>query len=292
MNAHYALAIDIGGTFTDLVLHDPATGRFAAHKELTTPQAPELGVLAGIRQLLGREGVSPSAITRVVHATTLLTNALIERRGAATGLLTTAGFRDILEIGHERKYEIYDLFLPLPAPLVRRAHRLEAEERIGPQGQVEIALDEASVIAAADRLVEMGIASLAIGFLHAYANPAHEQRAAALIGARHPDLHLSLSSEVSPQIREYDRLSTTVANAYVKPLAVTYLDRLARDIAALGIAAPLFLMLSNGGLTHVDEAKRVPVRLLESGPAAGALAAAVLGGRSSARDMLAFDMGG
>jgi len=292
MTAQYALAIDIGGTFTDLVLHDPATGRFAAHKELTTPQAPELGVLAGIRQLLGREGVSPSAITRVVHATTLLTNALIERRGAATGLLTTAGFRDILEIGHERKYEIYDLFLPLPAPLVRRAHRLEAEERIGPQGQVEIALDEASVIAAADRLVEMGIASLAIGFLHAYANPAHEQRAAALIGARHPDLHLSLSSEVSPQIREYDRLSTTVANAYVKPLAVTYLDRLARDIAALGIAAPLFLMLSNGGLTHVDEAKRVPVRLLESGPAAGALAAAVLGGRSGARDMLAFDMGG
>jgi N-methylhydantoinase A len=288
----HALAIDIGGTFTDLVLHDPRTGRFAARKEFTTPEAPERGVLSGTRHLLSREGVAPASVGRVVHATTLLTNALIERRGASTGLLTTAGFRDILEIGHERKYEIYDLFLPLPAPLVRRAWRLEARERLAPDGIVEIPLDETAVVDAADRLVAAGVASLAIGFLHSYANPAHERRAAELIAARHPGLHLSLSSEVSPQIREYERLSTTVANAYVKPLAVTYLDRLARDIEALGVAAPLFLMLSNGGLTHVEEAKRVPVRLLESGPAAGALAAAVFGGRSGARDLLAFDMGG
>ena len=287
-----ALAIDIGGTFTDLVLHDPATGCFAAHKELTTPEAPERGVLSGIRRLLSREEVAPASVGRVVHATTLLTNALIERRGAPTGLLTTEGFRDILEIGHERKYEIYDLFLPLPVPLVRRAWRLEVRERLAAEGGVEIPLDEAAVLEAADRLVAAGITSLAIGFLHSYANPAHERRAAELIAARHPGLHLSLSSEVSPQIREYQRFSTTVANAYVKPLAVTYLDRLARDIAALGVAAPLFLMLSNGGLTHVEEAKRVPVRLLESGPAAGALAAAVFGGRSGARDLLAFDMGG
>lgn len=288
----HALAIDIGGTFTDLVLHDPASGRFSAHKELTTPEAPERGVLSGIRTLLDREGIAPAAVGRVVHATTLLTNALIERRGAPTGLLTTAGFRDILEIGHERKYEIYDLFLPLPAPLVRRAWRLEAAGRLGPDGREEAPLDEAAVLDAADRLVAGGVASLAIGFLHAYANPAHERRAAELIAARHPALHLSLSSEVSPQIREFERFSTTVANAYVKPLAVTYLDRLARDIAALGIAAPLFLMLSNGGLTHVEEAKRVPVRLLESGPAAGALAAAVFGARSGAANLLAFDMGG
>jgi N-methylhydantoinase A len=288
----YALAIDIGGTFTDIVLHGPESGRFFAHKELTTPAEPARGVLSGIRHLLVREGVAPTDITRVVHATTLLTNALIERRGAPTGLLTTEGFRDILEIGHERKYEIYDLFIALPKPLVRRALRLEARERLAPDGRVETPLDPASVLAAADQLVAAGVTSLAIGFLHAYANPVHEQQAAALISARHPGLHLSLSSEVSPQIREYERLSTTVANAYVKPLAVSYLDALAREIAALGVTAPLFLMLSNGGLTHVEEAKRVPVRLLESGPAAGALAAAVFGGRSGARDLLAFDMGG
>ena len=288
----YALAIDIGGTFTDIVLHVPESGRFFAHKELTTPAEPARGVLSGIRHLLAREGVAASDITRVVHATTLLTNALIERRGAPTGLLTTDGFRDILEIGHERKYEIYDLFITLPKPLVRRALRLEARERLAPDGRVETPLDAASVLAAADQLVTAGVTSLAIGFLHAYANPVHEQQAAALISARHPRLHLSLSSEVSPQIREYERLSTTVANAYVKPLAVSYLDALAREIVALGVTAPLFLMLSNGGLTHVEEAKRVPVRLLESGPAAGALAAAVFGGRSGARDLLAFDMGG
>jgi N-methylhydantoinase A len=288
----HALAIDIGGTFTDLVLHDPATGRFSAYKELTTPDAPEHGVLSGIRHLLAREGIAPGAIDRVVHATTLLTNALIERRGAPTGLIATEGFRDILEIGHERKYQIYDLFLPLPTPLVRRAWRLEVPERLGPDGSVEMALDENAVLKAADRLVAAGVTSLAIGFLHSYANPAHERRAAELVAARHAGLHLSLSSEVSPQIREFERLSTTVANAYVKPLAVTYLDRLARDIAILGIGAPLFLMLSNGGLTHVEEAKRIPVRLLESGPAAGALAGAVFGGRSGATNLLAFDMGG
>ncbi|MDB5415520.1 MAG: N-methylhydantoinase, partial [Rubritepida sp.] len=288
----YALAIDIGGTFTDLVLHEPITGRFSAYKELTTPDEPARGVIAGIAALLAREGVTPGQITRVVHATTLLTNALIERKGAPTGLLTTEGFRDILEIGHERKYEIYDLFLPLPPPLVRRAWRLEARERLAPDGSVEAPLDEVSVIEAADKLVAAGVTSLAIGFLHSYANPAHERQAAALIAARHPGLHLSLSSDVSPQIREFERLSTTVANAYVKPLAAGYLDRMAAEIAALGIGAPLFLMLSNGGLTHVEEAKRIPVRLLESGPAAGALAAAVLGARSGARDLLAFDMGG
>ena len=291
-NPDHALAIDIGGTFTDLVLHEPISGRFYAYKELTTPDEPARGVIVGIRALLTRERVAPAQISRVVHATTLLANALIERKGAATGLLTTKGFRDILEIGHERKYEIYDLFLPLPAPLVRRAWRLEAQERLAPDGSVETALDEASVLDAADRLVGDGVTSLAIGFLHSYANPAHERRAAALIARRHPSLHLSLSSDVSPQIREYERLSTTVANAYVKPLASGYLDRMAAEIAGLGIGAPLFLMLSNGGLTHVEEAKRIPVRLLESGPAAGALAAAVLGARSGARDLLAFDMGG
>lgn len=287
-----ALAIDIGGTLTDIVLYDDTTGRFVAHKELTTPADPAKGVVAGIQHLFTREGAEAARVTRVVHATTLFTNALIERRGAPTGLITTAGFRDTLEIGHERKYELYDLHLPLPQPLVRRALRLEAMERLAPDGTVEIPLDAASVLAAADALVAQGVKSVAICFLHAYANPEHEQEAARLIAERHPGLILSLSSDVAPQIREFDRTSTTVANAYVKPLAEKYLNRLSGDLAALGIAAPLFMMLSNGGLTHVDEAKRVPVQLLESGPAAGALSAAFFGGRSGCRDLLAFDLGG
>ncbi|MFH5926894.1 hydantoinase/oxoprolinase family protein [Roseomonas xinghualingensis] len=287
-----ALAIDIGGTFTDIVLYDDTTGRFAAHKELTTPADPARGVVAGIRHLFAQEGTEAAGVTRVVHATTLFTNALIERRGAPTGLITTAGFRDTLEIGHERKYELYDLHLPLPQPLVRRSRRLEAIERLAPDGTVEIPLDAVSVLDAAGKLVGQGIESIAIAFLHAYANPAHEQEAARLVAERYPSVILSLSSDVAPQIREFDRTSTTVANAYVKPLAEKYLNRLSGDLAALGITAPLFMMLSNGGLTHVDEAKRVPVQLLESGPAAGALSAAFFGERSGCRDLLAFDLGG
>jgi len=287
-----ALAIDIGGTFTDIVVHDRRTGRVQAHKELTTPEDPALGVVSGIRHLFAREALDFAAVGRVVHATTLFTNALIERRGAVTGLIATEGFRDTLEMGHERKYELYDLHLPLPQPLVRRALRLEARERLAPDGRVETPLDDASVRAAADRLVALGAQSIAICFLHAYANPAHEQAAARIVAAAHPGVALSLSSEVAPQIREFDRSSTTVANAYVKPLAERYLTRLAGDLAALGLAAPLFMMLSNGGLTHLEEAKRVPVQLLESGPAAGALAAGYFAGRSGVADVLAFDMGG
>ncbi|HEY4252325.1 MAG TPA: hydantoinase/oxoprolinase family protein [Roseomonas sp.] len=292
MSAALGLAIDIGGTFTDVVVYDPAEGRFTAHKELTTPDDPARGVVAGVRHLFDREGLAYADVGRIVHATTLFTNALIERRGASTGLITTAGFRDTLEIGHERKYELYDLHLPLPQPLVRRALRAEAMERLAPDGGVEIPLDPASVRAAADRLVARGARSIAIVFLHAYANPAHEREAARIIAAAHPGIPLSLSSEVSPQIREFERSSTTVANAYIKPLAETYLGRLSTDLAALGLMAPLFMMLSNGGLTHLDEAKRVPVQLLESGPAAGALSAAFFGARSGAPDLLAFDMGG
>ncbi|HEV7265813.1 MAG TPA: hydantoinase/oxoprolinase family protein [Falsiroseomonas sp.] len=290
--SRYGLAIDIGGTFTDVVAHDHATGRFVAHKELTTPDDPAQGVVAGVQHLFAREGIAADSVTRIVHATTLFTNALIERRGATTGLITTSGFRDTLEIGHERKYELYDLHLPLPRPLVRRALRREALERLAPDGTVELPLDPATVRAAAAQLVELGAQSIAIAFLHAYANPVHEQQAAAIVAAAHPGLPLSLSSEVASQIREYERTSTTVANAYIKPLAERYLSRLAADLEAVGLSAPLFMMLSNGGLTHLAEAKRVPVQLLESGPAAGALAAAFFGARSGATDLLAFDMGG
>ncbi len=287
-----SLGIDIGGTFTDIVVFDPGQARVAIWKESTTPDDPARGVVTGIRRVLARDGVAASDIGRVVHATTLFTNALIERKGARTGLVTTAGFRDVLEIGRERKYELYDIFIEMPEPLVPRPLRREVPERIGPDGAVEIPLDVPALLREVDELVAAGITSLAIVFLHAYANPVHERAAAAAIAERHPRLSLSVSSDIAPEIREYPRASTTVANAYVKPLAEVYLDRLERQLREIGIDAPFFLMLSNGGLTHAEEAKRVPVQLLESGPAAGALAGAWFGRNAGEDRVLAFDMGG
>ena len=288
----FRVGIDIGGTFTDIVVYDATRGASSAHKELTTPAAPHRGVITGIRKLFDAQGIACKDVSRVVHATTLFTNALIERKGAPTGLITTAGFRDTLEMRREHKYELYNLFMELPRPLVRRSLRLEAPERVGPDGKIEQPLDMDALLAQVAKLKAAGVASLAITFLHAYANAAHERAARDAIRARHPDLFVSLSSEVAPQIREYERTSTTVANAYIKPLADSYLDLMSSEIAKLGIKAPLFMMLSNGGLTHIDEAKRVPIQLLESGPAAGALAGSTFGLRSKARDVLAFDMGG
>jgi len=288
----FALGIDIGGTFTDIVVFDPTGARVAIWKESTTPDDPSRGVIAGIRRVLERDRIRPSEIGRVVHATTLFTNALIERKGAVTGLVTTTGFRDVLEIARERKYELYDIFIEMPAPLVPRRLRREVTERVGPDGRIEVPLDETELLAEVDALVADGVRSLAIVFLHSYVNPAHERRAAELVSARHPGLSVSASCDVAPEIREYIRASTTVANAYAKPLAGIYLDRLVAEIAGLGIAAPFFLMLSNGGLTHVEEAKRNPVQLLESGPAAGALAGAWFGRNAGEDRVLAFDMGG
>jgi len=287
-----SLGIDIGGTFTDIVAYEHASARFHAHKELTTPADPSVGVISGIEHLFKTARLRYSDVQRVVHATTLFTNALIERRGAPTGLITTRGFRDTVELRREHKYELYDLFIELPRPLVRRALRLEVDERVLADGRIETPLDEAQLRGCARELIAAGIESVAIVFLHAYANPEHERRAGALLAAEFPGLHVSLSSEISPQIREYERTSTALANAYIKPLAERYLDQLARKLAALDIGAPLFMMLSNGGLTHVAEAKRVPIQLLESGPAAGALAAAFFGARSGVGNMLALDMGG
>ncbi|HEX7891675.1 MAG TPA: hydantoinase/oxoprolinase family protein [Ramlibacter sp.] len=288
----YSLGIDIGGTFTDIVVFAHDTGRSFSHKELTTPSAPHKGVIAGVRHLFEREGLAYGSVTRVIHATTLFTNALIERKGAPTGLITTAGFRDTLEMARENKYELYDLHIELPKSLVPRHLRLEVGERMAADGSVVTPLDEQALVARAGELSAAGIRSVAIVFLHAYANPAHERLARELIARHHPELFVSISSEVSPQIREYERSVTTVANAYVKPLADGYLDLMIGEIGQLGIRAPLFMMLSNGGLTHVDEAKRVPIQLLESGPAAGALAGAFFGQRSGIADVLAFDMGG
>ena len=291
-SAPLSLGIDIGGTFTDVVIHDPRDGRAVIWKESTTPDDPARGALEGTRRVLAKAGATPAQVGRVVHATTLFTNALIERKGARTGLLTTAGFRDVLEIGRERKYELYDLFIEMPTPLVARPWRREARERLAADGTVEIALDVDAALAEVADLVAQGIESLAVCFLHAYANPVHERRLGAAVAERFPGLSVSLSSDIAPEIREYQRASTTVTNAYVRPLAEIYLERLERALRDDGIPGGLFLMLSNGGLTHVSEAKRAPVQLLESGPAAGALAGAWFGRNAGLERVLAFDMGG
>ncbi|MBS0518436.1 MAG: hydantoinase/oxoprolinase family protein [Proteobacteria bacterium] len=292
MSAPLSLGIDIGGTFTDLVIHDPRDGRAVIWKESTTPDDPARGALEGARRVLEKAGAKADQVGRVVHATTLFTNALIERKGAKTGLITTAGFADVLEIGRERKYELYDLFIEMPKPLVARPWRREARERLAPDGSVEVALDVEAALAEVAVLVEQGVESLAICFLHAYANPQHERMLAAAVAERFQNLSISLSSDIAPEIREYQRLSTTVCNAYVRPLAEAYLERLEQALRSEGITGGLFLMLSNGGLTHVEEAKRAPVQLLESGPAAGALAGAWFGRNAGLERVLAFDMGG
>ncbi|HEY5724361.1 MAG TPA: hydantoinase/oxoprolinase family protein [Methylomirabilota bacterium] len=274
---HYALGIDIGGTFTDLVVYDHDTGRQWSRKVLTTHDDPARAVAAGVTALLAEGRLEPTRFTRVVHATTLFTNALIERKGARTGLLTTAGFADTLEIGRERKFDLYDLAITKPEPLVPRDLRLEVTERVGADGRVRRRLDRREVAARARRLAEAGVEAIAIVFLHAYANPRHEAEAARIVGRILPRLAVTTSHEVAPEVREFERASTTVANAYIKPLAQRYLELMGRRLAEAGIPAPLLLMLSSGGLTHVAEAERAPVRMLESGPAAGAIAAAFFG---------------
>lgn len=289
----FALGIDIGGTFTDIVLLGLDEAEMTTHKELTTHDDPSEGVLRGVDFVLERAGVQPGQIDRIVHATTLFTNALIERRGACTGLITTEGFADTLEMGRENKYDLYDVRVHRPPPIVPRHLRIGVPERISPGGTVSTRLDEEAVAGAVRQLLAEGVTSIAISFLHAYANPAHEQRAAAIareIGG--PDLAITLSSEVAPEIREFERTCTAAVNAYIKPIARRYLDAMVERFAACGINAPLHLMLSNGGLSHIEEAKRAPVQLLESGPAAGALSVAHFGATDSDGDLMAFDMGG
>src|SRR5258708_24991742 len=288
----FSLAIDIGGTFTDIVLLSHADGRVSSHKELTTPRDPTEGTMRGIRTLFERDGIAGHRVSRVIHATTLFTNALIERRGAKTGLITTAGFRDTLELRREFKYDLYDLFIEIPQALIPRELCLEVAERTRPGGVVDLALNEDEVLDAGRTLVRHGVESVAVCFLHAYANPAHERRARELLEQHFPQLYVSISSEVAPQIREYERTYTTVANAYVRPMADRYLRSLGDQLKTLDIGCPLLMMLSNGGFTHADEACRYPVQLLESGPAAGAIAAAYFSKRSGIANVLAFDMGG
>ena len=285
------LAVDIGGTFTDLLLLDLANERSHAGKVLTTAD-PALGVLQGTRALLAQAGVAPQTVARVIHGTTLVTNALIERRGARTALLTTAGFRDALEIGTEGRYDIYDLGLVKPAPLVERRLRLEVPERVNAAGSVLRPLEIGALERICAVLREQAIEAVAVCYLHSYANPAHEAATAEVLRERLPGLPVTLSHRVAPALREYQRTSTAVANAYVQPLAAGYLRRLQEGLGTAGIGAPLHIMLSNGGTATVDTAADFPIRLVESGPAGGALAGAFWGRRTGHDDVLAFDMGG
>ena len=290
--AHYSLGIDIGGTFTDIAIYDHDGGRQVNRKVLTTPEEPARAVVEAVAACLGQGRVDPSEVVRVVHATTLFTNALIERTGARTGLITTEGFADTLEIGRERKFELYDLRITKPEPLVPRNLRLEVPERTRADGRIRRRLDTHAVRARVRHLAEDGVTSIAVAFLHAYANPGAEDHVARIIGELYPEIAVSTSHEVAPEIREYERTSTTVANAYIKPLAHRYFAQMMQGLAELGIPAPLLLMLSSGGLTHIGEAQRTPVRMLESGPAAGAMAGAFFGREDSNGKLLAFDMGG
>ena len=288
----HRVGIDIGGTFTDLVLIDDASGERAIGKVLTTPDDPSEAVEQGLRGLLEREDVDASQLKTIIHGTTLVTNALIERRGTATALLTTEGFRDAVAIGTEHRYDMYDIFLEKPEPLVPRSLRYGVRERVLDDGSVLRDLDEEQVRAIAGELLERGIGAVAVSFLHGFRNPVHEQRVAEILAEEAPGVAVSLSSEVSPEIREYERTSTTIANVYVRPLVERYLQRLEERLRRLGFDGSFYVMLSNGGTASVETACRFPVRLLESGPAAGALAAAFYGEAAGFSDVLSFDMGG
>jgi N-methylhydantoinase A len=286
------LGVDIGGTFTDLVLVDDTTGALRVGKVLTTPKDPAHAVEHGIQALLGDAGIAPSAIGAVVHGTTLATNALIERKGARTGLLTTRGFRDALEIRREGRYDMYDLFIDPPAPLVPRHLRREVSERLLADGSVAQPLDEGQARAAIARLLADGVEALAVCLLHAYANPVHERRLVELVREAAPSLPVSCSSDVVPEIREYERTSTTVANVYVVPVMARYLEDLERRLHDLGVPGQLYVMQSSGGVALPRDARRAPIRIVESGPAAGALAAAEAARARGERRLLSFDMGG
>ena len=285
------IGVDVGGTFTDVAL-ERSDGTFASIKVLTTHQRPEEAVLAGISAVIEREGAAMGEIAQIIHGTTLATNALIERRGAKTALVTTAGFRDVIETRTESRFEQYDLNIVLPAPLIERRDRFVMPERISARGEVLLPFDETAARGVVARLVDGGYTSVAVGFMHSYRNPDHERRFRDLLREAAPDMAVSLSCEVSPQMREFERFSTVCANAYVQPLIASYLHRLEAGLRSRGVLCPLLLIHSGGGLISSDAAASFPVRLVESGPAGGAIFAAHLA-RAHRRDrIVSFDMGG
>jgi 5-oxoprolinase (ATP-hydrolysing) len=284
--------VDIGGTFTDFVLLDEDSGDLRLHKKLTTPDDPARGAVEGLEELLEPAGISLADCSTLVHGTTLVTNALIERRGVRTALLTTKGFRDILEMGREQRYDIYDLFLEYPEPLVPRRWRVEVDERMTRDGESLQAPDLQTVRGLLEGLLAEGVEAIAVCFLQSYRNPAHELAVADAISQDFPGVSVSVSSDVVPEIREFERTSTTVCNAYVQPLVDRYLGRLEEELGVRGFDGRFLLMQSSGGLAAPSTVRRFPIRLLESGPAGGASVAAFLGKALGVQELVSFDMGG
>ncbi|MGH6664958.1 MAG: hydantoinase/oxoprolinase family protein [Pseudolabrys sp.] len=284
------IGVDIGGTFTDVAL-EVGDRRFTA-KNLTTSRTPEEGVLTALRAVMAEAKVEPGQVDLIIHGTTLATNALIERKGAKTALLTTEGFRDVIEIRHENRFEQYDVNIDLPPPLVPRRLRLPVRERIDAQGEILLALDETSVSRAIDALADQAVEAVAVGLLHSFTNPNHERRVGEMLARRLPDIAVTLSSDVSPEMREYERFSTACANAYLQPLMGRYLGKLESELARAGFRCPMLLMTSGGGITATETAIRFPVRLVESGPAGGAIFAACVARQYGLDRVVSFDMGG
>ena len=284
------LGVDIAGTFTDVVLE--VGNELTSTKVLTTYSAPENAIIEGMHRVCDKAGIATSKIDQIIHGTTLATNALIERRGAKTALITTEGFRDVIEMRTESRFEQYDLNLTLPEPLLPRNRRYTIRERVDASGGVLRPIDRLEVETTVDQLAAAGYESVAVGFLHAYANDAHEQLVADVLSEKMPTAMVSLSSQVSPQMREYERFNTTIANAYIKPLMKSYLGRLRERLAAEGADCAIFLMHSGGGIMSIESAAEFPVRLVESGPAGGAIFAADIAARHGIEKTLSFDMGG
>jgi N-methylhydantoinase A len=285
------IGADVGGTFTDIVI-EMADGSFESIKILTTHEGPEVGILDGISQIATEHNVDMADVEQIIHGTTLATNALIERSGAKTALVTTEGFRDVIETRTEGRFEQYDLNIVLPTPLIERKDRFVVPERINARGEVLLKFDDAAARETIDAIAAGGYEAVAVGFLHSYRNPAHEQKFRDMLLAELPDIAVSVSAEVSPQMREFERFNTVCANAYVQPLMASYLVRLEEELQERGATCPLYLIHSGGGLVSVETAAAFPVRLIESGPAGGAIFAADLAARYGRDRVLSYDMGG
>ena len=292
IDKYYRLGCDIGGTFTDFVLLDDKTGELTINKCLTTPKDPSDAVEQGVRELEAKVPGFVGKLDEVIHGTTLVINSIIERKGARTGLITTKGFRDVLELGREIRYAPYDIFSEYPKPLVPRQYRLEVDERVRSDGSILKALDPEEARGLVRSMVNMGVESIAVCLLNSFENPVHEFMIQKIIEKEAPGVSVSISYHVLPQIREYERTSTTVTNAYVKPLTGTYLARLSGRLEAIGCKGKLFIMLSSGGITSVDTAAQFPVRIIESGPTAAVIAGQYYGKMFNLPDMFCFDMGG
>jgi N-methylhydantoinase A len=286
------IGIDIGGTFTDFAVLDTETGQFELGKVLSTPNDPAEAVLGGLSAMIGASGRTMRDVAEVVHATTIATNTVIQRKGPPTALITTQGFRDVLLIGRQKRWELYDNSAGRPPPLVPRHLVFEATERMLWDGSVETPLDEAALRRTIRGIVEAGIAAVAVCYLHSYANPAHERRTAAILAEEAPHLLVSISADVSPLYREFERSSTTVMNAYVMPGVAVYIERLESELKRMGVAGPMLVMQSNGGVARADVVKRFPIRIIESGPAAGVLTAARFEAAAGTDRLISFDMGG